>query len=113
MRTARDNMKLFSDLAKMATGAMGSFDDIRKQVKGLVKERVDQLLSDMDMVSRREFERVEAVAVKARERQEQLEKRLAALEKQLKVKKNKPSAKPSAKKSSAKKSSAAKKGKKK
>lgn len=87
MRTARDNMKLFSDLAKMATGAMGSFDDIRQQIKGIVKERVDQLLSDMDMVSRREFERVEAVAVKARERQEQLEKRLAELEKKLKVKK--------------------------
>lgn len=95
MRTARDNMKLFSDLAKMATGAMGSFGDIRQQLKGLVKERVDQLLSDMDMVSRREFERVEAVAVKARERQEQLEKRLAELEKKLKVKKT---AAPAAKK---------------
>lgn len=86
MRNKADNFKMISDLAKMATGAMGSFGDVREQVKKLVKERVDALMTDMNVVSRREFERVEAVAVKARERQEELEKRLSALEKQLKVK---------------------------
>lgn len=86
MRTARDNLNLLNDLFKMAKGATGSFGEIRQQLKGLVKERVDQLMTDMDMVSRREFERVEAVAIKARERQEQLEKRLAELEKKLKAK---------------------------
>jgi BMFP domain-containing protein YqiC len=84
MRSARDNLKFLDDLAKVATGAIGSFSEIRHQVRNLVKERVDQLMGQMDMVSRAEFERVEAVAEKARLRQEELEKRLAALERQLK-----------------------------
>lgn len=71
------------DMAKVATGALGSFGEVRTHVKELVKERVDYMMREMDMVSREEFERVEAVAQKARERQEQLEKRLSALEKKL------------------------------
>lgn len=86
MRSARDNLKLFDDLAKMATGALGSFGDVREQVRKLVKERVDQALSKMDLVTREEFERVEALAERARERQEDLEDRLKALEKSLKTK---------------------------
>lgn len=87
MRSNRDNLKFLDDLARVATGAIGSFSEIRHQVRNLVKERVDTLMSQMDMVSRDEFERVEAMAEKARSRQEELEKRLAALEKQLKMKK--------------------------
>ncbi|MDI1226689.1 MAG: accessory factor UbiK family protein [bacterium] len=86
MRSARDNLKLFDDLAKMATGALGSFGDVREQVRKLVKERVDQALSKMELVTREEFERVEALAERARERQEDLEDRLKALEKSLKTK---------------------------
>jgi BMFP domain-containing protein YqiC len=89
MRTARENMKFFEDMARMATGALGSFAEIREQVKKLVKERVDHLMNEMDMVTRAEFERVEAMAQKARERQEQLEKRLSALEKKQKTKRTK------------------------
>lgn len=84
MRSARDNLKFLDDLAKVATGAIGSFSEVRHQVRNLVKERVDHLMGQMDMVSREEFERVEAVAEKARQRQEELEKRLTALERQLK-----------------------------
>ena len=86
MRSDDSNLRFLSDFAKIATGAMGSFSEIRKQVKSMVKEGMDAFLSDLDIVSREEFERVEAMAQKARERQEQLEKRLASLEKQLKTK---------------------------
>lgn len=86
MRSTRDNLKLFDDLAKMATGALGSFGDVREQVRKLVKERVDQALSKMELVTREEFERVVALAERARERQEDLEDRLKALEKSLKTK---------------------------
>jgi BMFP domain-containing protein YqiC len=93
MRSARDNLRFLDDLAKVATGAIGSLGEIRHQVRSLVKERVDQLMTQMDVVSRDEFERVEAVAEKARARQEALEKRLAALEKQLKLKQKQPAPK--------------------
>lgn len=86
MRSKVENFKLLGDLAKMAGGAMGSLDGVRDQVKKLVKERFDALMDDMDVVSRREFDRVEAMAVKARARQEELEARLATLEKKLKSK---------------------------
>lgn len=86
MRSARDNLRFLDDLAKVATGAIGSLGEVRTQLRALVKERVDETLSRLDMVSRSEFERVEAMAEKARARQEELEKRLSALEKQLKRK---------------------------
>lgn len=86
MRSARDNLKFLDDLAKVATGAIGSLSEVRTQLRALVKERVDETMSRLDMVSRSEFERVEALAEKARARQEDLEKRLSALEKQLKRK---------------------------
>jgi len=86
MRNARDNLKFFDDVVKMATGAFGSFGEIRAQIRRQVQERVDQVLDKMDLVTRDEFERVEAMAQKAREQQSALEKRLAALEKNLKSK---------------------------
>jgi BMFP domain-containing protein YqiC len=85
MRRARENLKFMEDMVRMA----GSFTEVRSQIKGLVKDGLDRVLSEMDMVTRAEFDRVEAVAVKARERQEQLEKRIRDLEKQLKTKKAK------------------------
>lgn len=85
MRSARDNLKFFDDLAKVAGGAFQSLGDMRAHVKSMVAG----FMAEMDLVTREEFERVEAVAQKARERQIELEKRLAALEKSLKVKKPK------------------------
>jgi len=80
MRSARDNLKFMDDLAKMAGGAAQSLGSVRTHVKTLVSS----FLAEMDLVTREEFDRVEALAQKARERQVELEKRLAALEKKLK-----------------------------
>jgi BMFP domain-containing protein YqiC len=82
MRSARDNLKFMDDLAKMAGGAAQSLGGMRAHIKTLVSS----FLSEMDLVTREEFERVEALAQKARERQVELEKRLAALEKKLTAK---------------------------
>lgn len=79
MRSGAKNLKFLDDMVKVASGAMQSMGDIRGQVKSLVLS----LLGEMDIVTREEFERVEAVAQKARERQVELEKRLVALEKKL------------------------------
>jgi len=75
-----DNLKLVDDLAKMATGALGSFSEVRHQVKIMVRQRVDQIIAELDMVTREEFERIEALAARARDRQEELEQRIAELE---------------------------------
>lgn len=91
MRSKRDNLRFMDDLAgalralnsnlgparRVAGGAAHSLGSIRTHVKTLVST----FLAEMDLVTRAEFERVEALAQKARERQVELEKRLAALEK--------------------------------
>jgi BMFP domain-containing protein YqiC len=79
MRSTRDNLRFMDDLAKVAGGAVQSLGAMRGHVKSLV----NGFLAEMDLVTREEFERVEALAQKARERQITLEKRLAALEKKL------------------------------
>ncbi len=80
MRSGAKNLKFLEDMAKVASGAAASFGDIRAQVKTLV----GGFLAEMDIITRDEFERVEALAQKARERQVELEKRVAALEAKLK-----------------------------
>jgi hypothetical protein len=85
MRSSSANLKFLDDLAKVASGAAQSLGDMR----GHVKAMVNGFLGEMDLVTREEFERVEAVAQKARERQIELEKRLAALEKKIKTGKGK------------------------
>jgi BMFP domain-containing protein YqiC len=103
MRSKDGNLKFLDDLARMMTGAMGSFHDVRQQIKAMVREGVEQVMNELDMVTRSEFDRVEALAEKARERQIELEKRLAALEG-----KKAPAAKPAAKKTAVRKPAAKK-----
>ncbi len=96
MRSKDGNLKFLDDLARMMTGAMGSFHEVRQQIKGMVREGVEQVMSELDMVTRSEFERVEAVAEKARTRQLELEKRVDALEAALGKKKPAPAKKAAA-----------------
>jgi BMFP domain-containing protein YqiC len=72
--------KLLDDLARVANGAMGAITGVRGEAEALVKARLERVLSDLDLVTRDEFEAVKAVAAKAREEQEALETRVAALE---------------------------------
>jgi hypothetical protein len=87
MRSKDSKIQFINDMAKVMAGAMGSFGETRNQVKNMVRDGVEQVMAELDMVTRTDFERVEALAEKARERQIELEKRIAALEKQLKAKK--------------------------
>lgn len=81
MRSNRDNLRFLDDLAKVAGGAVQSLGGMREHIRAMV----GGFMTEMDLVTRDEFERVEALAQKARERQVELEKRLAVLEKQLKT----------------------------
>jgi len=103
-----DGLKFLDDMARMATGALGSFSEVRHQIKAMVKQRVDQILAETDLVTRAEFDRVEALATRARAKVEELEARLDAIEG-----KKKPAAKAKpAKKAAAKKTTTQKKAKK-
>ena len=75
--------KLLDDLARVATGALGTLSGVREEVEAQFRQRFEQVLGQMDLVTREEFEAVKAMAAKARAEQEDLQARLAALEAQL------------------------------
>jgi BMFP domain-containing protein YqiC len=72
--------RFFDDVARVAGGAIGAFAGIRQEIESRLKEQMERWLSSMDLVTREEFEAVQAMAAKARAEQERLEQRLAALE---------------------------------
>ena len=75
--------RILDDIARLTNGAAGVASGMRDEVETLVQHRLERVLEGLDLVRREEFEAVEAVAIKAREEQEVLEKRVAALEKKL------------------------------
>lgn len=89
--------RLLDDLARVASGAFGALSGVRGEVEARLKHQFERILSEMDMVSREEFDAVKAMAAKARAEQEALEKRVAAMEAALGERKPKPSRKPDTK----------------
>ncbi len=89
--------RIFDDLAKVASGAVSTLGGIKAEIEVLVRQQIERLLLDADMVPRDEFDAVKAVAAKARSEQERLEKRVRALEKKLGVKAPSRKAKPQVK----------------
>ena len=72
--------RLLDDLAKVANGAVSALVGVKDEIEVLVRQRVDKLLADADLVPREEFEVVKDMVAEARVEQEHLLRRLAALE---------------------------------
>lgn len=86
--------RLLDDLAKVATSALGVAGGVKDEVEGRLRQQFERILADMDLVTREEFEVVQDMAAQAREEQEQLLERLAAMEKEVAALKKSGSAKP-------------------
>jgi len=93
--------RFLDDIAKVANSAVSTLSGVKGEVEAVVRQQLDRLLSDMDLVPRDEFDAVKAMAAKARTEQEILEKRVAKLEaalaKTAAPSARKPAAKPAAK----------------
>ena len=74
------NNRLLDDLAKVANGAVSTLVGVKSEIEATVRQQFERLLSEMDLVSRDEFEAIKAVASAARSEQEKQEGRSAALE---------------------------------
>lgn len=72
--------RFFDDLAKVASGAASTVVGIKSEVESLVRQQIERLVAEFDLVRRDEFEVVSALAASARAEQERLEQRVAALE---------------------------------
>jgi BMFP domain-containing protein YqiC len=77
------NNRLLDEFAKLMTDAAGAAQGMRREVETFMKGQGERILRDMDVVSREEFEATKAMAAKAREENEALAARIAALEAEL------------------------------
>ena len=75
--------RIFDDMAKLMTDAAGVAQGVRREAETAVKTQAERLLASMDVVSREEFEAVRDMAATARDENDALKKRLAALEAKL------------------------------
>lgn len=72
--------RFLDDVSQLMTNAMGVAQGARTEAETAVKSLMDRWLADRDLVTREEFEAVRAMAQKAREENEALKARIAALE---------------------------------
>jgi len=74
---------LFADFVKLANSAAGTFAGMTREARENARERMKEAVGGLDFVSREEFDAVKDMAARAREENEKLAERIAALEARL------------------------------
>ena len=77
--------RFFDEFARLMNDAAGVASGIRREFDTVVRNQADRILRDLDVVKREEFEAVKDMARLAREENEALKARIAALEARLKA----------------------------
>jgi len=77
------NSRFFDDLSRLMTDAAGFAEGARREAQTFAKSQLERLMGGMDLVSREEFEAVREMAARARDENEKLAARVAALEARL------------------------------
>jgi BMFP domain-containing protein YqiC len=72
--------RFFDEMARLMNDAAGVAQGVRREFDTLVKTQAERVLRDLDVVQREEFEAVKEMARLAREENEALKARIAALE---------------------------------
>ena len=74
---------ILADIAKLLNSAAGTVAGMGREARDAARERVKEAVGGLEFVSREEFDAVKDMAAKAREENESLKTRLAALEAKL------------------------------
>jgi len=72
--------RLFDDLVKMVNGFAGTMAGAGREAEASMREKMREWMAGTDFVSRDEFDAVKAMAAAARDENEILKARIAALE---------------------------------
>ena len=75
--------RFFDEIARLMNDAAGVASGARRELDTLFRTQADRILRDLDLVRREEFEAVKEMARLAREENEALQARVAALEAKL------------------------------
>lgn len=78
-----NNNKFLNDISRMASGAVSGLMDVKHEIDVMVATKLEKLLQKMDLVTKEEFNTAQSMLTKSRIEQEELKKRLDALEGQL------------------------------
>jgi hypothetical protein len=73
----------YDQFARLMNDAAGVAQGVRREVDSVMRSQAERILQDMDVVHREEFEAVKEMARLAREENEVLKARIAALEAKL------------------------------
>ncbi|HET7716602.1 MAG TPA: accessory factor UbiK family protein [Bauldia sp.] len=72
--------RLFDELARLMTDAANVAQGVRREASTAFRSQAERLINDLDLVRRDDFDAVKEMASRAREENEKLAARVAALE---------------------------------
>ena len=78
--------RFFDEAARLMNDAAGVAQGVRREFDTMLRHQAERILGDLDVVKREEFEAVKEMARLAREENEALKARIAALEAKLEAK---------------------------
>ena len=82
---AQTTNRFFDEMARLMNDAAGVASGVRREFETLFRGQAERILRDLDLVKREEFDAVKDMARLAREENEALKTRIAALEAKLGV----------------------------
>lgn len=77
------NNRFFDEIGRLMNDAAGAAQGVKREFDTVMRTQAEKFLRDMDLVKREEFEAVSDMARLAREENEALKARIAALEAKL------------------------------
>ena len=80
---AQTSNRFFDEAARLMNDAAGVAQGVRREFDTMLRNQAERILGDLDVVKREEFEAVKEMARLAREENEALKARIAALEARL------------------------------
>lgn len=75
--------RFFDEIARLMNDAAGAAQGVKREVETVMRSQAERILRDLDLVKREEFEAVKDMARLAREENEELKARIAALERKI------------------------------
>ena len=75
--------RFFDEIGRLMNDAAGAAQGMKREIDTVMRSQAERILRDLDIVKREEFEAVKEMARLAREENETLKARIAALEAKL------------------------------
>ena len=89
---AQTQNRFFDEMAKLFGDAASVAQGVKREAESVFRTQMERLVADLDLVKREDFEVVREMASRARAENEELKRRITALESALSVPPGTPSA---------------------